>query len=274
MRIALVAEDYYPQLGGVPEHVHNLALQFTARGHHVTVVASRMRGRHIDAAFVRRVGTSVVIYANGGISRVTVGWRLGARLEALFREGRYDVVHVHGGLAPTFGVVAPRAAWRLGIPVVATFHSWFPRSVGCRVFRRPLQRALHGPGDRRAARLLRLVRPVSLSHDARVLRRHAARSDGLRYAPGGLRHHGVPRGDRGGPRGGARTPGRPGRVGRGGARADRRPRAAGRDGGGRARQGGAVRLAAGGRRSLRRVPARGPVSVLLAAGARAPGAGV
>ena len=147
MRIALVAEDYYPQLGGVPEHVHNLALQFTARGHHVTVVTSRMRGRHDDAAFVRRVGTSVVIYANGGISRVTVGWRLGARLEALFREGRYDVVHVHGGLAPTFGVVAPRAAWRLGIPVVATFHSWFPRSVGCRVFRRPLQRAL----DRHAA---------------------------------------------------------------------------------------------------------------------------
>ena len=23
LRIALVAEDYYPQLGGVPEHVHN-----------------------------------------------------------------------------------------------------------------------------------------------------------------------------------------------------------------------------------------------------------
>ena len=30
MRIALVAEDYYPQLGGVPEHVHNLALQLNS----------------------------------------------------------------------------------------------------------------------------------------------------------------------------------------------------------------------------------------------------
>lgn len=32
MRVALVAEDYYPQLGGVPEHVHNLALQLNAWG--------------------------------------------------------------------------------------------------------------------------------------------------------------------------------------------------------------------------------------------------
>ena len=30
MRIALIAEDYYPQLGGVPEHVHHLALQLNA----------------------------------------------------------------------------------------------------------------------------------------------------------------------------------------------------------------------------------------------------
>lgn len=147
MRIALVAEDYYPQLGGVPEHVHNLALQLTSWGHTATVISSRMGGDHRDAPFVRRVGTSWVVYSNGGVSRVTTGWRLRRQLEDVFREGRYDVVHVHGGLAPTFGIVAPQAAWRVGIPVVATFHSWFPGSVGYRVFRRPLQRLL----DRHAA---------------------------------------------------------------------------------------------------------------------------
>ena len=146
MRIALVAEDYYPQLGGVPEHVHNLALQLNGWGHPTTVVASDM-GDHPDAEFVRRVGTSRVIYSNGGVSRVTTGWRLRRRLEELFRAGRYDIVHVHGGLAPTLGLAAPFAAWRVGIPVVATFHSWFRRSIGCRVFRRPLQRIL----DRHAA---------------------------------------------------------------------------------------------------------------------------
>jgi phosphatidylinositol alpha-mannosyltransferase len=149
MRIALVAEDYYPQLGGVPEHVHNLALELNRRGHAATVVTSHMRGARADAPFVHRVGTSVVIYANGGVSRITVGWRLVGRLTQLFRDGRFDVVHVHGGLAPTFGLAAPLAARRAGIPVVATFHSWFPRSAGYRVLRRPLQRLL----DRHAARI-------------------------------------------------------------------------------------------------------------------------
>lgn len=147
MRIALVAEDYYPQLGGVPEHVHNLALQLISWGHHVHVITARMREAHDDAPFVKRVGTSLVIYSNGGVARITVGWRLQRQLEELFRAERYDVVHVHGGLAPTFGVVAPLAAGRAGIPVVATFHSWFPRSVGYRVFRPIFQRLL----DRHAA---------------------------------------------------------------------------------------------------------------------------
>jgi len=149
LRIALVAEDYYPQLGGVPEHVHHLARELDGLGHSTTIVTSKMKdeGEHLEHADVRRIGTSLVIYANGGVARITVGWRLTARLEALFRQERFDIVHVHGGLNPTLGLVAPRAAWRAGIPVVATFHTWFPRSIGCHVFRRPLQRML----DRHAA---------------------------------------------------------------------------------------------------------------------------
>jgi len=147
MRIALVAEDYYPQLGGVPEHVHHLAVNLIGRGHRVTVVTSRMRGAGQDPPFVRRVGTSIVIYANGGVSRITAGWRLTHHLTEIFRAGRFDLVHIHGGIAPTFGLVAPVAAWRLGIPVVATFHSWFPRSAGYRIFRPIWQRMI----DRHAA---------------------------------------------------------------------------------------------------------------------------
>ena len=43
LRIALVAEDYYPQLGGVPEHVHNLARELEALGHHAIIVTSNMK---------------------------------------------------------------------------------------------------------------------------------------------------------------------------------------------------------------------------------------
>src|SRR5256885_8985918 len=145
MRIALVAEDYYPQVGGVPEHVHNLALQLNAWGHTATVVTSHM-GDYRDAPFVRRVGRSRVIYANGGVSRITTGWRLRRRLEQLFRAGRYDLVHVHGGLAPTLGLVAPFAAWRARVPVGAPLHSLVARSLGFPVFPRPVPKILDRPG--------------------------------------------------------------------------------------------------------------------------------
>lgn len=143
MRVALVAEDYYPQVGGVPEHVHHLAAELNERGHATTIVTSHMDRGHVDPPHVRRVGISLVIRSNGGVARVTTGWRLTARLARLFRDGGYDLVHIQCGLAPTLGLLGPRAALRAGVPFVATFHSWFPRSVGYRLFRRPLQRLLN-----------------------------------------------------------------------------------------------------------------------------------
>ena len=147
MRIALVTEFYYPHLGGVTEHVHHLARQFRAAGHEVAIVTSCMRGGGHDDPWVHRVGRSRIIFSNGSFARVTTGVGLTRRLEALFRTRRIELVHVHGGLAPTFGLLAPRAAFRLGLPVVATYHSWFPRSHLYRAMRRPLQRLL----DRHAA---------------------------------------------------------------------------------------------------------------------------
>jgi phosphatidylinositol alpha-mannosyltransferase len=147
MRLVLVTEFYYPHLGGVTEHVHHLALELRRRGHDVTILTSHMRGEGTDPPFLRRLGTSRVIYSNGAFARITTGWCLTRRIEGLLRETGADLVHVQDGLAPVLGPLAANAAGRLGIPVVATFHSWFPRSIGCRVFRRPLQRRL----DRLAA---------------------------------------------------------------------------------------------------------------------------
>jgi len=144
MRIALVTEFYYPHLGGVTEHVHNLAKVYNAAGHPTIVVTSNMRvpkgtpDAHEyakDDDFVRRIGTSRIIYSSGSFARITSGWRLRSRLRDLFRRERIDVVHVHGGLAPTFGIIAPLAASDLGIPVVATFHSWFAKSLALRFWR-------------------------------------------------------------------------------------------------------------------------------------------
>lgn len=141
MRVALVAENYYPHLGGIPEHVHHLALELNRRGHDTIVITADM-GPSNDAPFVRRIGRSRSIYANGGMGRLTTGWRLTEQMARVLRDHRSEIVHVHGGLSPVLGIIGPWAAARVGIPVVATHHSWFPRSVGYRLFRRQLQRLL------------------------------------------------------------------------------------------------------------------------------------
>jgi phosphatidylinositol alpha-mannosyltransferase len=149
MHIALVTEFYYPHLGGVTEHVHHLGRELRRRGHQATIITSHMASDRTDPPFVRRVGTSRVIYSNGSFARITTGWRLTNRIATVLREIEADVVHVQDGLAPVLGPFAADAAGRLGLPVVATFHSWFPRSIGLRLLRAPLQRRL----DRLAARI-------------------------------------------------------------------------------------------------------------------------
>lgn len=159
MRIALVTEFYYPHLGGVTEHVHNLALAFQRLGHEAIVVTADMGDATHDGPFVRRIGTSRIIYSSGSFARVTTGRHLRAQLRDLFRNERIDLVHTHGPLAPTLGLAAPAAAHDLDLPVVGTFHSWFPRSALYRIFRRPLQQRL----DRYAAAIA-VSQPVVDAH--------------------------------------------------------------------------------------------------------------
>ena len=140
MRIALVSEFYYPHLGGMTEHVHNLALHFRRWGHHAVIISSRVSGDHEERDGVRYVGRSRLVYANGSFARFSTGARVAANIADVLRQERIDIVHVHGGLSPTLPLMAPRVARRLGIPAIGTFHSWFPRSMGYRIFKRPLQR--------------------------------------------------------------------------------------------------------------------------------------
>src|SRR2546426_5131063 len=112
MRIALVTEFYYPHLGGVTEHVHNLALEFRRRGHEVTVLTANMDGQGRDPDFVRRGGTSRIVYSNGSFARVTTGWGLARRVRGFLREGRSQGGGVQEGNAAPPGPRAPSAPRR------------------------------------------------------------------------------------------------------------------------------------------------------------------
>ncbi len=159
MRIALTTEFYYPHLGGVTEHVHNLAMALRRLGHDVIIVTANMGDTSHDDGNVHRIGRSRIIYSSGSFARVTTGRGITARLTDLFRNERIDVVHTHGPLTPTLGLAAPAAAQARDLPVVGTFHSWFPSSALYRIFRAPLQRRL----DRYAAAIA-VSQPVIDAH--------------------------------------------------------------------------------------------------------------
>jgi len=135
MKIALVSEYYYPLLGGITEHVHNLAGALSRKGHEVTVITHNLKPRkhhhYPDEPLnfrVERFGRGVPIYSNGSFARVTLGKSLGDDLQRFFEREMFDVIHAHSPLTPILPLVAIR---RSNAPVtVGTFHTYFDRSHG------------------------------------------------------------------------------------------------------------------------------------------------
>ncbi|GBE58278.1 GDP-mannose-dependent alpha-(1-2)-phosphatidylinositol mannosyltransferase [bacterium BMS3Abin01] len=143
MKIALVSEYYYPLLGGITEHVHNLARTLDRRGHDVTVITHNLRPRrndHYPDAPVNfrvvRFGRGMPIYSNGSFARVTLSRRLSSDLRAFFKRERFDVIHAHSPLTPILPLVAMMNS---DAPVtVGTFHTYFNHSQGFRIFQKKL----------------------------------------------------------------------------------------------------------------------------------------
>ena len=138
LRVALVTEYYYPHLGGVCEHVHFFAREARRRGHHVDIITSNIPGAEPQPNVIR-IGFSQPVYANGSQARITVGWRLRHEMRRVLREGNYDIVHVHSPLTPVLPILAIEEA---DCPVVGTFHTYFDKSKGYRLFNRAFQKRL------------------------------------------------------------------------------------------------------------------------------------
>jgi phosphatidyl-myo-inositol alpha-mannosyltransferase len=147
LNIGIVSEYYYPLLGGISEHVHNTASQFSRMGHRVQIITAQDRAPRAwsppappagPSPEVIRLGTSVAIRWNGSVTNVTVGFRrLWNDLRRTLAEGRYDIVHVHSPLVFT---LSPLAILASPGPSVATFHSYFDRTPIYGAFKGLLQK--------------------------------------------------------------------------------------------------------------------------------------
>jgi glycosyltransferase involved in cell wall biosynthesis len=117
MRILMISDFYQPFLGGVEQHVNNLACALVHRGHHVAVATLR----HGSLAS-REVKDGVSIYRLDGVAQRFTGlfknehrrWAppvpdpgLAKGLLGVIREEEPDVVHGHDWLARSFVPLKP-----------------------------------------------------------------------------------------------------------------------------------------------------------------------
>ena len=135
MRVCIATDYYYPQLGGITEHVHGQALGLAARGHEVTILTGRLvrtprtadrtaRVLANDAFEVVHMGVAVPLYGNGSQTLHTVIPTGPRGLRRFFERRRFDVVHVHAPYNPSSFMLAPFALPSDTIGV-GTYHSVF-----------------------------------------------------------------------------------------------------------------------------------------------------
>lgn len=117
-RVAIVSDWCLPRHGGIETHILALARHLRQAGVAADILTSFPGPDEIDGVRIVRVETMRLPLAGIAVSPLLVG-TLRRRLAA----GGYDLVHLHPSQVAPFCLAASIAAGRLGLPVVATFHS-------------------------------------------------------------------------------------------------------------------------------------------------------
>ncbi len=135
MKIGIVSESYYPAVGGIPEHIHNLAVALRQRGHVVKIVTTSY-GEYADAPFnspdVIRVGKAFNFHKNGSQAHLAYGWGIVKQLREIFEREHFDLLHIHGPEQP---VLAFLALVNSNTVNVGTHHATYDRSIPLGILR-------------------------------------------------------------------------------------------------------------------------------------------
>jgi phosphatidyl-myo-inositol alpha-mannosyltransferase len=151
VRVAIVTDYCFPQLGGISEVVHAQALGLIGRGHEVTVVTGRLlrqpevaddpRPPLASPYEVVQVGPALPLFGNGSATLHTIPRALTLTLRRLFRDRRFDVIHIHAPYNPGMCLIAPLAIPD-GVVGVGTYHSVFEPGRGLNTFGRLMRWSL------------------------------------------------------------------------------------------------------------------------------------
>ena len=125
LRVGLVAESYFPSLGGIQEHVRHLRNVLRQQGVDVTILTGRQPSSDTpvpeDAERgVIRVGRARSFRTGGTFTQATIGPLAAYNFYRALRKGQFDLLNIHGPC--DFGL----AFWGLSMfrgPKVLTLHN-------------------------------------------------------------------------------------------------------------------------------------------------------
>lgn len=121
LRVAQFVDIYYPHIDGVITTVDAYAKRMNSGGDYCCVVVPRAGEPYEDSKEYDVVRTAAIRFP--GVDYLLPAPLLSKKLRRFIENGNFDVFHVH---SPFFeGEFAIRMGRRLGIPVIATFHSKF-----------------------------------------------------------------------------------------------------------------------------------------------------
>lgn len=112
----MMTNNYKPFIAGVPVSVEKLTDSLRALGHQVVVFAPAY-DRQIEEEHVIRYGALLKNVAGGA----SVPNSLDPRIERKFREGHFDVIHVHHPML--IGTTARYLSRKYHVPIVCTYHT-------------------------------------------------------------------------------------------------------------------------------------------------------
>jgi 1,2-diacylglycerol 3-alpha-glucosyltransferase len=123
MRITFVTNNYTPYSGGVISSITATTSALRAQGHEVSIITLDFLGthHHSDPDYVIRLACPITFMYKK--NHMAIPWRPTHTITQLLKKNKPDIVHVHHPFL--LGVSALRAARKLNIPCVFTYHTMY-----------------------------------------------------------------------------------------------------------------------------------------------------
>ncbi len=122
MRIALVSDWYYPKIGGVARHMHDLAIKLRERGHEVAIITNNKKTGKEEELEKRGIELVKVPGKISPVLDINLSYSIKSNESLGKFIDNFDIVHAHHAFTP-LSLKAMKAASNMNIGCVLTTHS-------------------------------------------------------------------------------------------------------------------------------------------------------